>query len=259
MFLIGYADTDNGSAEYYFCTRDLCEFYWQETSEEGKLRLISDEDAARRGLAWAVQVCLYPPLRIKAPSPSPSRRFFFCDTIGDMKILATHRESDIFPERALVSDESWGVPRRAVRGIVFREDGKIALNYYPATSHNGYMIPGGGVDEGEEALIALAREMHEEVGCSIKNVREVGTILEFGAGRKKQHAQTTDIFIAECDQDLGLLQMTDDEKELGLEVRWLTLEEALVAFEKQGPSFVRSLALVALAEVKRMTSVYPFK
>ena len=77
MFLIGYADTDRGSAQYYFCMRDLCEFYWQESSEEGKLCLISDEEATRLGLAWAVRVCLYPTFRIKAPSTSPSRRFSF--------------------------------------------------------------------------------------------------------------------------------------------------------------------------------------
>ena len=52
--------------------------------------------------------------------------------------------------------------RTASRGIVLRDDGKIALFY--KSKMNEYKLPGGGIDEGEDKFVAFEREILEEVG-----------------------------------------------------------------------------------------------
>ncbi|MDU2239895.1 MAG: NUDIX domain-containing protein [Paenibacillus sp.] len=62
--------------------------------------------------------------------------------------------------------------RRAARGIILRGS-EILLLY--TKRYNDYSFPGGGVDDHEDVLTGLYRELAEEVGA--KNVRVIG---EFG-------------------------------------------------------------------------------
>jgi len=54
-------------------------------------------------------------------------------------------------------------------GVVFREDGAVLLADRPAGKpYPGYWeFPGGKVEPGESVAVALARELHEELGISI--------------------------------------------------------------------------------------------
>ena len=62
------------------------------------------------------------------------------------------------------------------RGIIIREDGKIAI--FNKSNKNEYKLPGGGVDKGEDIKEDFKREALEETGCEIEIIKELGTIEE---------------------------------------------------------------------------------
>ena len=61
------------------------------------------------------------------------------------------------------------VCRHACRGIVIK-DGKILLSY--ESNEDKYIIPGGGVEEGETFAECCAREIKEETGMIVKPIEE---------------------------------------------------------------------------------------
>jgi ADP-ribose pyrophosphatase YjhB (NUDIX family) len=64
-----------------------------------------------------------------------------------------------------------------VRGIIIRE-GKILLIHRFKEGREYWVIPGGGVEEGESLETALKREMIEETGLKIISFELVKTIGE---------------------------------------------------------------------------------
>ena len=91
-----------------------------------------------------------------------------------METIITIRDKDFgldFPDVAIHKE------RGASRAVVFDNDGNIALLH--ATKKNFHKLPGGGIEQGESIEKALHREIMEEIGCTIKNIRELGIIEEF--------------------------------------------------------------------------------
>ena len=71
----------------------------------------------------------------------------------------------------LINDDYLGYVKRlrhACRGIVVK-DGKVLLSY--ETKYNKYMIPGGGVEEGENYAECCERELLEETGIKVRCFR----------------------------------------------------------------------------------------
>ena len=67
--------------------------------------------------------------------------------------------------------------RRAVRAVAFNDKNQVALIEF--TKLNSQKLPGGGVDDGEELMAALAREVKEEIGYEIQEVMaEIGLVEE---------------------------------------------------------------------------------
>lgn len=64
--------------------------------------------------------------------------------------------------------------RRPGAYAVFTEDGKVAV----VDVAGKYFLPGGGVDEGESPEDALRRELKEELGWEINDVKELGNALD---------------------------------------------------------------------------------
>ena len=67
--------------------------------------------------------------------------------------------------------------RLSARGIVIREDGKIALQY--KSKKNQYKLVGGGIEEKEDPTVAFKREVLEESGCEIEIIEKLGIIEEY--------------------------------------------------------------------------------
>lgn len=120
--------------------------------------------------------------------------------------------------------------REAVRAIVLK-NGEMAILY--VSNKNYHKLPGGGIEQGEDLQEALDREIMEEVGTTIENIREVGKIVEY----RKQHnlQQISYCFIADVKDDKGKQNFTNEEKEEGFELKWVSVEEALRLMKNDKP------------------------
>ena len=65
--------------------------------------------------------------------------------------------------------------RKAVRGVILDDNNLLMIH----TNKGDYKFPGGGVDQNESKMEALAREIEEESGYIVKAVdRQIGQIIE---------------------------------------------------------------------------------
>lgn len=129
-------------------------------------------------------------------------------------------------------DEKSAVYRRpSVRGIIFR-DNKIALVY--SEKEHYYKFPGGGINDNEDKINALIREVREETGMIVipESVREFGSVLR----RQKSLASENTIFeqenfyyFCETEHDIHSQNLDDYEKEAGFVLRCVDIDDAITA------------------------------
>lgn len=113
--------------------------------------------------------------------------------------------------------------RIGARGIVIREDGKIAV--FNKANKNEYKLPGGGIEEKEEPEEAFKREVLEETGCEVEIIRDLGTIEEHKSlGNFKQISY---VYVAKVIKDTKELYLTEKEKDEGARLLWETPEKSL--------------------------------
>lgn len=108
-----------------------------------------------------------------------------------MNLITTIRDSDIF-EGAVDDDPKDFRIRTAARAIVLDDQGQVAL--LNVSNHGYFKLPGGGIEEGEDALTALARELLEEIGCEAEVTGEVGETVQYL--NESQLKQTSYCYIA---------------------------------------------------------------
>ena len=114
--------------------------------------------------------------------------------------------------------------RDACRGIVIR-DGMILLTYEVNTDQ--WFIPGGGL-EGEETVEACCiRELAEETGFVVDPLYQFATINEY----YEEWKYVSNYFICEITGETERV-LTEREAEVGLEPRWIPLQEAITIFSK---------------------------
>lgn len=65
---------------------------------------------------------------------------------------------------------------RGVKAVVLRNDAVLLIRHSYQSS-DMFMLPGGGIDRGETAVAAGIREVREESGCALVNVREHGLFI----------------------------------------------------------------------------------
>lgn len=61
--------------------------------------------------------------------------------------------------------------RVSVKAFIKNQDGKVLV---VKENQDTWSLPGGGLDHGEEPLVGLARELHEEIGITA----EIGDIID---------------------------------------------------------------------------------
>lgn len=172
-----------------------------------------------------------------------------------MKIIATLKEKDIYPNIVPTPDDKYIKPRQAVRVVIFDHNNLVALGYVRNNNgNNRYSIIGGGIDEGESIKDALSREALEEAGCKIKNVKEIGIIEERGIGSDKRgrFVQTNYCFLANVDGEKTEPYFTEEDTNDGLKLIWLPLDIAISNLKQQEKTFITQKTLILLEEAKRL-------
>ncbi len=127
------------------------------------------------------------------------------------------------------SDKSKNIiSRTAVRAVIFKGNEMLFLK----SNRGDYKLPGGGVDENEDLISALKREIKEETGYECIEVKEkLGEVIE----RKIDSYDLNSIFemtskyhLCIVDENPTANELTKNELELGLESKWLTSYEAII-------------------------------
>lgn len=136
-----------------------------------------------------------------------------------MKLLATIQDKTI-------PQEPKPQTREASRGVFFDDEDRIAFLY--VAKHDYHKLPGGGIEEGEDRLQALKREMVEETGCDIEVTGEVGMVLEY---RSEQNLLQTSYCYYGKIISKGIPKFTEKEQANGFQVTWMTLDEAIRTVE----------------------------
>lgn len=113
--------------------------------------------------------------------------------------------------------------RLGARGIVIRDDGKIAV--FNKINKNEFKLPGGGIEDAELPSIAFKREVLEETGCIVEIVEELGIIEECIS--YNNFKQTSYVFVGKVIEDTKKLNVTQKEQNEGARLLWTTPENAL--------------------------------
>jgi ADP-ribose pyrophosphatase YjhB (NUDIX family) len=157
------------------------------------------------------------------------------------------------PENASEEEVKNFIVRAAVRAVIMNEEGKIAL--INVVNEGYYKLPGGGIEEGEDKSMALQRECREETGSEVEVVGEIGIIIEYRKISNLKH--TSYCYLTKTKGDKSQLNLTDEEKERGSELEWMSPSESLKAMRESNPAaFVcsayiapRDLAFLEEAEI----------
>ena len=119
---------------------------------------------------------------------------------------------------------AWEKTRTACRGIVIRE-GKLLLSYETATDQ--WMLPGGGLEEGETEEACCVREVAEETGVLIHPSQCLLEIDEY-----YEEWKYVNRYFSGTVMGSERIQLTQREKEVGMEPRWLPVEEIMKIFSR---------------------------
>lgn len=133
--------------------------------------------------------------------------------------------------------------RRAARVLLVDGDGRILLQNCcdPAVGdlHGWWNTTGGGIDEGETAAQAAARELREETGLRVGS-GDIGSVVhrrltEFSFGGDS-YRQSEEYFLVRTDAfDASPTAHSDVEMQSVLGLRWWTREELRSTQERVYP------------------------
>ncbi|MBY8317451.1 NUDIX domain-containing protein [Vibrio fluvialis] len=161
--------------------------------------------------------------------------------------IATHPEVEPLSQQRILQ-------RKAARAIVL--DGEDILMLYTERYHD-YTLPGGGVDEGEDILQGMVRELEEETGAqNIHNIKPFGLYEEFRPWYKDDADvmhMVSYCFTCKIDRELGDTNYEDYEIKNGMKPVWINIRDAIThneltmaESEKKGMSVERETFLLRL-------------
>lgn len=118
-----------------------------------------------------------------------------------------------------------------VRAVVKNLNGQYALMFEERTGL--YSFPGGSVEEGEDFLSALKREIMEETGCTCDELSELGYIYENRAYCDLQ--QYSFYYSVRSKNPSQSARLTNEEIQAGTRLLWCNLSEVINLIDNQNP------------------------
>ena len=119
-----------------------------------------------------------------------------------------------------------------VRCILQNNSGEVCV---VKSEKYGYMqIPGGGINDEETIIDALHREVQEETGFLIVNVKPIGYVLEKREDAQNNHdwnKAVSYVFSASLGKEVGT-NYTEDENADDFRPIWMTLDQFIVEKEE---------------------------
>ena len=135
------------------------------------------------------------------------------------------------------------INREIVSALIFSKDGKLFQGM--KDPHKGgvysdcWHIPGGGVDEGENKLSALKREIFEETGIDISHY-SIELVDDKGRGQSEKILKTSGEKVL-CHMNFNVYKVIVTDK--NAEKIKITLNDDLVKYSWINPSQLRTLKL----------------
>jgi len=164
-----------------------------------------------------------------------------------MQIIKTHTHPDIttFENKTIFK-------RLATRSIVLRGE-DILLLY--TERYEDYSLPGGGIDEGEDEIEGMIRELSEETGAqNVRNIKSFCAYEEYRPWYKPDFDimhMISYCFTCDIDHELGESKLESYEIKNGMSAKWVNIHEAIKHNEntlansvKKGVSLVREIFLL---------------
>lgn len=116
---------------------------------------------------------------------------------------------------------SAAAPRYTVRAVLKNSYGLYAVIY--AEKLGFYRLPGGGVENGEDSVSALKREIREETGCTCDSIEDIGCVYE-----NRAHCNFTQYsyyYYVITSGPIMHPQLTSEEAKNEAKLRWLSFDE----------------------------------
>lgn len=102
-------------------------------------------------------------------------------------------------------------------------DGMILLSH--ETVSGWWLVPGGGLEEGETSEMCCVREVEEETGWLVQPLKEFLTLYEY----YEEYRYISHYYICRI-TGRGQMKLTEAEQKRGLEPQWISLREAIDLF-----------------------------
>jgi len=171
-----------------------------------------------------------------------------------MRLLNTTFHPDLSPEDISPASELILIERHAARGIVIKGDNILLL--YTQRYHD-YSLPGGGIDEGEDEITGLIRELKEETGAQgVHNVKAFARYDEYRPWYKPDADiihMISHFYVCDIDETLGETSPEPHEVSNGMIPIWKNIHEAIIHNEsviaesdKKGLSIERETFMLKL-------------
>lgn len=129
--------------------------------------------------------------------------------------------------------------RETSRGVILDENNNILLLHIKCNDIFGnrdhYELPGGGIEDEEDDIQALKREIKEELGYLIDDIKEIGSLsIEYNLLSRIDNGH---FYSAKTKEYVGS-SLQDYEKKLFKDIVKINVSDIISFYENQNPTLV---------------------